>query len=119
MGGAREKHLTPSKGKGLTGKSIQVNAVRIHESTGEVHLHDDNNKRKCSVETSRFWKIWDSFKQDIWDGKTTTVVGKDGQTSAQLTARLANNKLDLDIVLDSIELAPNFKMVDDFVSSSS
>lgn len=46
MGGERE---TTSQGTSKVGGEFKVANLRIHESSGEVHFHDDKNKLKAAV----------------------------------------------------------------------
>ena len=101
----------------MTPNDLQVNSVRIHENRGEVHLHDDTSKKKCSVDTTDFWSAWNGFKKDLRDGKSTTLIGKDGKTSAKLTACIDDDKLDVQVLVSDIELGQNFKSIDNFVTA--
>lgn len=51
MGGERETHV---KSKPKSG-STEVGALRIHESGGEVHFHDDKRKLKVAVPVATWY----------------------------------------------------------------
>lgn len=59
MGGERETEVpqvrTSKKG------AISVDRVRIHESKGEVHFHDDARKMKVAVPTYVWHKAWEQL----------------------------------------------------------
>jgi hypothetical protein len=75
MGGERETTIDVAKRKGdkgeeLPGVSIihagQANRhLRIHESAGQVHIHDDPNKLKVAVPVARWFKEWERLSAPV------------------------------------------------------
>ncbi len=60
MGGQRET-LLETKPRAKTSGTIDiatVGKIRVHESGGEVHFHDDDNKLKVAVPAADFWQKW-------------------------------------------------------------
>ena len=115
MGGEREKVLKAADSN-VPGASLQISDIRLHESKGKVHLHDDKSQKKCVVSAGDFWLVWENFKKDLSDEKTTTIVDIHGKTCAKLMAHLTQGKLDIDLCVDDIEFGKNFQLLDDFAS---
>lgn len=58
MGGERETHLE----KKSDGQTVQLGKLRLHESAGEVHFHDDAAANKTAVPVSDWWKAWERIR---------------------------------------------------------
>lgn len=56
MGGEREFVTNDKRG------SAVVDGVRVHESKGEVHFHDDSIKLKVAILSHVFWAAWEKIK---------------------------------------------------------
>lgn len=61
MGGERETSVPASKG---TTTPTSVNNIRVHESQGEVHFHDDSAKLKAAVPVAVWWKAWEQLRTE-------------------------------------------------------
>jgi hypothetical protein len=73
MAGTRETVVKQSES--LEGKSI--GDVRIHESGGQVHFHDDKNGLKCAIDVTDFYAKWRQCKHYL---KTPIImIGDDGK----------------------------------------
>lgn len=75
MGGEREDVLESKKTTETTvqasgGVSTPVEStftptgqkIRIHQSAGEVHFHDDAGRLKCAVSVSDYWGAWSRLR---------------------------------------------------------
>lgn len=65
MGGEREDVIQAksSKSPGPAGEPETIGAIRFHESTGEVHFHDDAAGLKVAVPVAEWWKAWRLIRQ--------------------------------------------------------
>ena len=122
MGGADEQTITPpavAAGDVNIHNDFELEGfdavdIRIHESNGELHFHDDINNNKVAVRIDLFYKLWDDFavKQtkkiiqfydikentelciewvDVEDGVDTLITIKElkiGQSFRQLNKRI-------------------------------
>jgi hypothetical protein len=62
MGGEREtKIVSKSGGTATIGTGAQT--IRVHESAGKVHFHDDKKKLKVEAPTAKVWAAWDELKR--------------------------------------------------------
>lgn len=66
VGGERETVVEKTKEKDSKVTSeTDAGGYRIHESNGEVHVHDDHNKLKAAVPVSAWWKMWDRLRNEV------------------------------------------------------
>ena len=111
MGGARETVVDSVKG------IERVGNVRIHESGGQVHFHDDKNGLKVAVPAHEFWDAWNSL---LGDGKRT-FIDPDKSTVLYLTNKLGGspNKPRISTILEirKLEMDPSFEKLHKFVTS--
>ncbi len=126
MGGDRETFLE-GKTPGPTSNDVSgsvANAtggrLRIHQSGGEVHFHDDDAHLKASVPVAEWWKAWETLSKasQIYSPivfctdpvnntqlkVTTAVTGVEGQ----------RKKLEAYITLESLEIGTNFRELQQF-----
>lgn len=73
MGGEREVEVEKSKSEVKVAKEkgsgkANVGNFRIHQSGGEIHVHDDKDKLKAAVPASAWWKMWDKLRNEpgVW-----------------------------------------------------
>ncbi len=64
MGGERETTVEQKSPESQPKEESpqKVGKLRIHESGGKVHFHDDDRKLKVEVPVSEWWKAWDYLK---------------------------------------------------------
>ncbi len=98
MGGEREtlvekekSEVKVAKGSGKTGKT-DIGSFRIHESKGEVHVHDDTNKLKAAVPVAAWWKMWDKLRNEPG---TWTWIDPDHKTRLSIQSVLDGSDVDV------------------------
>lgn len=117
MGGKRETKIE-QKSSSMTLSQNSANPIRIHESQGEVHFHDDAAKLKVAVQAGAFWNEWAKIKS----GGETKLI--DTERLACLTIKnsvvvLANGELSLASEMNMQKIQPNdaYKKLSDFIAS--
>ena len=63
MGGEKE-FKTEAKRRSVKGGDQTIGELRIHESKGEVHFHDDAKALKCAVPVATWYSAWERMWQD-------------------------------------------------------
>jgi len=58
---SKKKDTPPGSVAGIVG-STAGSRIRIHQSGGEIHFHDDANKIKCAVPVAEAWKGWEQIR---------------------------------------------------------
>jgi hypothetical protein len=115
MGGEREMAVEKSEVKVAKenggGVKTDVGAFRVHESNGEVHVHDDANKFKTVVPISVWWKMWDKLRND--PGTWTWI---DPQLKTRLTVETVIDQsiIDVKISLSQIVIGDTWEKVNSF-----
>lgn len=104
MGGKNEtiigKAETADKSKEVSFDN-NGSTIRIHESSGEVHFHDDANKLKVSIPCHQWFNCWESFLNN--DQHKIKIV--DVKNKSMLTIdRFEKYMSDSTIVLIKVEL---------------
>jgi len=89
------------------------NPLRIHESGGEVHFHDDTAKLKAAVPVSAWFKAWDklSSQPQSWQ-----FVDQKNQTVLTIDTKLDNGSLDADVTLAKLAVGTNFSALNKFTT---
>lgn len=82
MGGAREFNM-PSKAQDQV-----VGNLRIHESSGEIHFHDDKNRLKAAVPSADMFDKW----QKLTSGQKSKIKFRDKQNNTELRVRVVGGK---------------------------
>ena len=71
MGGDRETMLDQAqqaRGPAVAGSETTIaqpagrNPIRLHQSGGHIHFHDDIRKLKVAVPAAKWWKAWDNLQ---------------------------------------------------------
>ncbi len=112
MGGERETTVKHNNKAG----SARAGDIRIHESGGAVHLHDDVQKLKVEVPSAIFFTAWQKIKNNIPHVSSSVETLYDASHQATATLRLRPDS-DLEITITKSDVArPNFTSVDKFVT---
>lgn len=83
MGGERETVVAQKRpAKTATGEHT-VGKIRIHESGGEVHFHDDARSLKVAIPTATWFSAWENLSC----GKTKKFEYVDNVNKAIVTIR--------------------------------
>jgi len=114
MGGANEKVIPASRSKTKSDKIVAGN-VRIHESGGNVHLHDDKANLKAEIPVADFWAGWQRARSDFRmatfiDRNLGTIVIVDPILDRSLTPVTVS----VDIKLSPVCVTDGFRDIDDF-----
>lgn len=86
MGGERQFEA-PAETKTDTGENV-IGNLRIHESNGEVHFHDDNNGLKAAVPTAIMFEAWENLSSD----QKKKFNYKDRTNRTEICVRVVNKK---------------------------
>ena len=118
MGGEREKVIPASSSKTITASSpkiITANDVRIHESGGSVHLHDDKTGLKVEVPVADFWKEWQRRRSDF---RMVSFVDRNLGTIAIIDPILDRSsrpwKVAVEVKIGKVDVTDSFRDLDDF-----
>ena len=98
-----------------------TNNLRIHETGGKVHVHDDVEKLKFEMDVKKFKAEYDSLKTTLTAPKPSVFEGKiEDHNGVRLTAE-RDQQSGQDIVEWKLEsdLVPvgGFDEIDDFLSN--
>lgn len=97
MGGEREVKVSKEKSEVKVSKKSEktdIGSFRIHESKGEIHIHDDANKLKAVVPVAAWWKMWDKLRNE--PGTWTWV---DPHFKTRLTIQAVLDQLSVDVTI--------------------
>jgi hypothetical protein len=113
MGGEREtfvdkpaeKKNPPDDTQSMGSLRGTNNPLRIHESAGEVHFHDDVAKLKAAVPVSTWFKAWDkvSSQPQSWQ-----FVDQKNKTVLTIDTKLEAGNLEADVTLSPLTVGTNF-----------
>ena len=106
MGGEKE---TTVKSKSDT--TSKIGDIRIHQSGGEAHFHDDTNKLKVAMPIATWWKIWDQLRNDACKRSWPDPVNK---TTLLLETTLDQNKWDVTISITQSAVSKDWSKIDEF-----
>jgi hypothetical protein len=107
MGGEREI-VCPSKdiGKGMT-----LGDIRIHESDGDVHFHDDSSKLKVAVPCGVWFSAW--LKLMVYGGNFS-YIDTDRGAMVQVNVVTHDAVVDVETFVEKIEVGDTFKAMQKF-----
>lgn len=111
--GGKDEFTTPAK----TADGQTIGNIRIHESGGEVHFHDDQNRVKAAVPVPAMYEVWAKLR----DGRQTKFKHKDLANRATLRIKVVRSKkgpTDLQVSVTPMEdaVTPEFSSFDQFIS---
>jgi len=97
MGGERETTV-PAKSRSRPG-SQTIGKVRIHESAGEVHFHDDSRKLKVAIPVAE-WH--DLLSKALHSGETSfTFIDHDHETLLAVEVTVGRkNDVDVELTIE-------------------
>lgn len=116
MGGNNE-FTTPAK---AVDNGKKVGNLRIHENSGEVHFHDDENKIKAAVPVAIMYDAWTKLK----DGRKTKFKHTDVVNNTILRIRVVRKKgspVDLQMVVEAtsgVSTSSDFSNFDRLIQGS-
>lgn len=110
MGGTNEKVISQSTGK----LDLNLSNIRIHEKSGQVHLHDDVANLKVAIPSATFYKKWAEWRAVPTD--SLTLLDQVNKTFALITSEITGSppRLEPKIVIQKISLGDNFQKLNDF-----
>lgn len=104
MGGERETTVEKEKSEVKVSKGkrekTDIGTYRIHESKGEIHVHDDANKLKASIPVAAWWKMWDKLRNE--PGNWTWI---DPQFKTRLTIQTVLDESGVDVTINVTPIA--------------
>lgn len=99
MGGERETSVEKEKTEIKVAKDrnakTNIGTYRIHESKGEVHVHDDSNKLKAAIPVAAWWKMWDKLRNE--PGSWTWI---DPQFKTRITIQTVLDQTGVDVTIN-------------------
>jgi hypothetical protein len=129
MGGDRETFLeSAEKAKSAMGPADDAGGVagtmgsvgsasgariRIHESQGEVHFHDDTAKLKVAVPVSKWFKIWDRLSNEP---QRVEIPDEKNKTALTVETKLDNGVLDAVLSIVPMTVGTNFSELTKFTT---
>lgn len=115
MGGEREQVVQDKPGK-RTPTEIQsqrgAQKIRIHESGGQVHFHDDKGNLKVAIATAKYWSKW----EEIREGKLSLWTFQDPQNKSELKIQRPSPDADITIAITAMADFPTFAALDTFAA---
>ena len=102
-----------------TGLPVEFVFRRIHESGGEVHFHDDQNRIKAAVPVAAMYETWDKLK----DGRLKKFKHKDLTNRSVLRIKVVTPKKgpkDLQMSVEPMAdaVTEDFASLDKFIQGS-
>ena len=120
MGGERETVAEQRKRDRKTGKPEKVGSVRFHESGGEIHFHDDNNKLKVAIPSGVWHEAWERLSS----GRQKRFEYADVLEKSRLVVKIDSEKKDKSKALEAfikispIELGSTFESLQKFTAGN-
>jgi hypothetical protein len=111
MGGKNEATVPKVPAASTTPRpdTTLTDKVRMHESNGEVHLHDDKHQIKVAIPAVTYWDKWNRFKQNPRGGPVRFEDGVNN-SCAIITAitvhGASGDKLDARIDIEEFSQVP-------------
>lgn len=93
MGGSREFVTPASEKSGEEHCGKVIGNIRIHESNGEIHFHDDDNNLKTAVPVADMFSAW----QRLADGKISKYDYKDRINFSKVRLKVDKSKRNTDL----------------------
>lgn len=96
-----------------------VDKIRIHESGGHIHFHDDVKGAKVAVPVSEFWTMWNLFKSGRLNSPLVFIDSvnggelKIGCSGTALVFPLVD-PIEVEITLRKVTFGPGFTVLDSF-----
>ncbi len=119
MGGERETKVPKSQSQSTP---TSLGDIRIHESGGEVHFHDDKSKLKVAVPVAEWWKEWQKLKAATPIAAQWVYVDSVNSTLLSIISLVDIDKappeVRLSIDIQKIQVADNFKKIQEFTKGS-
>jgi hypothetical protein len=119
MGGSYEKTVEAQpkveKAKGVPPESMgstNIHQLRIHESKGEIHFHNDNNKLKVAMPVAEFNVMMRQLKRM----KPINFVDDVNKTVLTIEPIFDGSSLALKMVIVPATLGDNFKALNDILN---
>lgn len=112
MGGQYEDTIEkPSRSKGQAGQ-VTVSKIRIHESGGEVHFHDDDAKLKVAVPVHVWSAAWDGLRS----GEQAKFGYIDTDKGTALTVALVadGGSVDVELAIDKVKFGTAYEKLNKF-----
>ena len=111
MGGKNETTV-PAKKSGKAGESIDVGSLRVHESGGEIHLHDDANKLKCAVPVATWSKEWSNLWKRVHE--RWTFADAENGTWMSATIVIVDGNAKIEIGIEELKISPELAKLNKF-----
>lgn len=119
MGGNNQQTLNPPASPSNSSKV--ATPIRIHEKSGEVHLHDDVKGKKFACSVADFYSAWDQAKKSNFSAPLE-LLGHDGNQKpmvAKFEKVVLGNSIDVAITIEAAQLGATISQIDKFVSGQS
>jgi len=92
-------------------EKADIGSYRIHESKGEIHVHDDANKLKASVPVFAWWKMWDKLRNEPG---TWTWVDPHFKTKLVVQTVLDESGIDVTLNVSSVAFGDAWEKINTF-----
>ena len=102
MGGKNET-VVPAKKSSKSGSPVEIGSLRVHESGGEIHFHDDSKKLKCAVPVSTWYLAW----SNLWKNISESWMFADMKNKTCISAKIIiqDGQADIDICVEPLEVS--------------
>src|SRR3990167_2072423 len=97
MGGENEKTISAKRSE----EGTQISDIRMHQSAGEVHFHDDKKGFKCAMPVSDFFAAWRRNKHELLR-HPFSLIGSDGKGGHATITFTRHKKSELHVQVDPI-----------------
>ena len=109
MGGKNEQVVETVK----NGFGQGIGKVRIHQSGGYIHFHNDERKIKAAVPVFEFWPAWNRFKNGD-PLSPLKFVDVDNRSILTITTVIAAGTIDVTVDLDCFNFGDTFATLNSF-----
>lgn len=119
MGGENEFKTPAKKSGSKTDREETIGELRIHESKGEVHFHDDDRKLKVAMPVATWYAAW----QRLTNEPNSEFNYADVENGTALLAKVAcivpdgggKTQLDLHLYIEETEITNPLKAMISFM----
>jgi len=114
MGGEREIQISKTT---KTTEGTTLGTLRCHEKSGEIHFHDDTNKRKVAIPTGEWFKLYERLTAEA--PNQVQYADSTNQTLLSIKSKIHKSKsgetiLDLKTKIKPLKIAPDFAALQKF-----
>ena len=99
----------------VAGLGAEHQPLRVHESGGEIHFHDDANGIRVNVPVADFFSAWEVLKNGEIRGPVR-FTDKTNSTIVELFPHMTYSTVDIVVKVRRVEFGANFLNIEKLVN---